>query len=99
MPGKFEGTQDPKVAQYLWELSLMGVLDDEIGRTDEASHWYGLLLIDREELPHFDEIETPELGDSYIISCDNYGFVTYEEFPNEMAARQTWKEIRLETSK
>ena len=81
-PGKFEGNMSHKTAELLYEISMNGNNDKEIGG---EMGWYGLLL------------NTGIPGAEYaIISEDNDGFFSYRPFDNEEEARKDWTEIEEE---
>lgn len=80
MPGKFEGAIDEQIAEELYDLSLEGGADEEMGDVQEVGHFF-MLFTDMEEYG----------GKSFILCEDNFGFVDYDEFDTAEAAEKAWK--------
>jgi len=78
VPGKFEGNADEALAERLYDVTMDGGQDDEIGTVDELG-WYGLIL----------DFE----GKSYVVEQDTYGFFTYSEFDSADAARTAFGQV------
>lgn len=83
-PGKFEGNECGELASRLWEASLDGA-DEECGESGTTG-WYGLLV-------GLDTNDDPALPRFAIVSEDSQGFVSYETFPTEEEARETFDAI------
>ena len=79
MLGKFEGNGDEKLAELLYEASLNGELDEEIGSVDELG-WYGR-FIDRVDLLY------------YILTEDSQGFFSYQQYATLPELNVAWDEI------
>lgn len=82
-PGKFEACEDQALAERLWNITLDGGHESELGSVDEWG-WYALV----------GDTETPGF---YILKCDSDGFVTIEHGPVEMhTADRLWKSYEKE---
>ena len=68
-----------QLAELLYEASLNGELDEEIGSVDELG-WYGR-FIDRVDLFY------------YILNEDSQGFFSYEQYPTLPSLNEAWEEI------
>jgi hypothetical protein len=82
-PGKFEACNDQILGEYLHGLSLDGCLDNELGDVEDFG-WYGLL------------IDIGENKKSYIISEDNNGFFTYQEYLDREVCIENWQKLENE---
>jgi hypothetical protein len=78
VPGKFEGNADEALAERLYDVTMDGGQDDEIGTVDELG-WYGLIL-------GFE-------GKSYVVEQDTYGFFGYTEYDSPEAARTAFGQV------
>jgi hypothetical protein len=79
--GKFAGCADADVAEALYDMTLEGGANEEIGSVQELG-WYGLLIdTGVQGVPHA------------IVNEDSDGFFTYQEFQTEDAARRRWSRI------
>jgi hypothetical protein len=78
--GKFEGNDDQDLGEALYEITLDGNCDDDLGES-ESFGWYGLIL-------EYDN------GKSYIVSEDSQGFFDYQEYETTDAAKKHWAKIQ-----
>lgn len=79
MPGKFEGNVDEELAERLYDATLEGGCDEEIGSVHELG-WYGR-FIDR-------------VGQYYyILFEDSDGFFEYFQFDSLVELNQAWAEV------
>lgn len=83
MPGKFERNSDPKLAEYLYGLTLEGRQDAEAGDVNQYGFWVALLL------------NVPGKGrmQSYTLTESDTGFVFYCVHSTVTAAKDTWQRI------
>jgi len=77
-PGKFEGTPDQDLGERLYDSSLEGGTDDQVGSVGDLG-WYGL----------FTDFE----GRHFIVNEDENGFFGYEEFDSAEDANRTFAQI------
>lgn len=91
--------------EYVWNVSLEGGCDAEIGSVTENGHWYGLMRdghsIFRDHDPFcepLNEAEREQLKNSagVILTEDSYGFVRIEYFDEEAALNAAWSEIEFD---
>lgn len=78
MPGKFERCESEKLALDLYEASLEGGCDDEVGAVTEMG-WFGLMLDFRLR--------------SYVLSEDTHGFFDYDEYDDPEDAQRAFARI------
>jgi hypothetical protein len=99
--GKFEGNESLEVSEYLYETTMNGLVDDEIGDV-ESFGWHALVTGIDDDLDLLDVItgnipdNLVDLKPAYIVSEDNNGFFTYGEFESSDEARAEWKDITQE---
>ena len=79
MPGKFEGNADEELAERLYDATLEGMCDEEIGSSQELG-WFGR-FIDRPG-PFY-----------YILSEDSNGFFDYNQYDTLPELNKDWEEI------
>lgn len=89
-PGKFEGSANPGLADHLYEITMDGMCDEELGDVDGFG-WYGLILPEDSPLPLAATAQT-----SYIVSEDSQGFFDYEEYATPALARKAWAKLEAE---
>jgi hypothetical protein len=83
MFGKFEGNADQDLAEFLYELSMVGC-DEDLGEVDSFG-WYGLLI----------HVYGKGKMKSYIVHEDSYGFFDYTEY-NKESALTAWAKLEAE---
>ena len=79
MPGKFEGNENEALAEKLYEFTLDGQCDREIGSVDELG-WYGVLIDE-----HFKAY--------WIVDEDSNGFFSYTQYDTLFQLNKAWVEI------
>ena len=78
------------------QVAMDGVAEEEYGSCQEEGFWSALIITDKmiycDELGRqVDEVDVkPLIG---IIEETNQGFVDYELFPTEKAARDKWEDL------
>jgi hypothetical protein len=82
-PGKYEGCMDQELGARLYEMTLDGAHDEEMGDVDTYG-WYGLILGDGPD------------DESYIVTTDSAGFFDYTAFPTPNDALDAWAAIEAE---
>lgn len=83
--GKFEAASDPVLAKRLYDITLDGGHESEVGSVDEMG-WFAL-------------VGDSATAGFYIIKQDNDGFVTIEHGPVEMhTADRLWRSYEEELS-
>jgi hypothetical protein len=92
MPGKFEGNEDERVAEILYDSTMEGGQDEESGDIQETGIWSALIR-GIEVRPG----DTPEIQDGfpggYIVQEDEQGFFTYTEFDSDEKLEESWNYI------
>ena len=75
------------------DVAMDGGTTEEYGSCQEEGFWAGLIITDKTiylgEWPDFTDDIRPLIG---IIEETDQGFVDYELFPTEKAARDNWEE-------
>lgn len=83
-PGKFEGCENEDIGKKLYEITLDGGPDAELGEVDGFG-WYGLIAdTGIPEAPHV------------IVWEDNNGFFDYRAYESEQEARERWEALEDE---
>lgn len=80
-PGKFEASGP--LGEKLYELSLDGGLEDELGDNSMGETWYGLLLDTGLACAPF-----------AILSEDSQGFVEYGAYDTKEKVMRDWERIQ-----
>lgn len=86
-PGKFEGADNIEFAKALHELTMDGMVDDEVGDVN-AFGWFGLIYLDGFDIK---EDGKPIVG--VIVSEDENGFFTYHSYHTDKELVDDWDEI------
>jgi hypothetical protein len=88
-PGKFEGNEDQDVAEVLYDATMNGMQDEEVGDVSETGMWSGIF--------RGVEVRDGELQDGfpggYIVQEDEQGFFTYTEFDDDEELEKSWEWI------
>ena len=91
---------DLEIDAYLYEVSLNGGADEEIGDSTEGAGWYGLMrapLVDEERVKEYgltdEEVSFLKSKAGAIIFEDTTGLVTVEYFDNPHELEAVWDEI------
>jgi hypothetical protein len=88
-PGKFEGNEDQDVAEILYDATMNGMQDEEVGDVSETGMWSGIF--------RGVEVRDGELQDGfsggYIVQEDEQGFFTYTEFEDDEELEKSWEWI------
>jgi hypothetical protein len=88
-PGKFEGNEDQDVAEILYDATMNGMQDEEVGDVQETGMWSGIF--------RGVEVRDGELQDGfpggYIVQEDEQGFFTYTEFEDDEELEKSWEWI------
>lgn len=74
-PGKFEGCADERLGRVLYDISLEGGCNEDLGDVEGGFGWYGLVLSRKR---------------AYIVCEDSNGFFTYDAYPTHTAAQDAW---------
>lgn len=87
-PGKYEGTENQRVAEYLNTLALDGNFEEQYGSVVEPPFiWEALMLIDK---PNAEAFLGEPMDWAYIIWEDEHGFFSYIGFDTEEEARSKY---------
>jgi hypothetical protein len=78
--GKFEACANQELAEKLYDITLDGGCDAELGDVQDFG-WYGLIIEDDK---------------AYIVNENNDGFFTYTEYTSMLAARKAWLNIEAD---
>ena len=84
------------ISEKLNEVCMNGFAEEEYGSCQEEGFWSALIITDKmiycDDLgrPVDEEDVKPLIG---IIEETNQGFVDYELFPTEKAARDKWEDL------
>ena len=97
-PGKFEGGL--VIDEYVYQLSLEGGPDEEVGDVSNVGAWAGLMRAplyreDDEEFQNLTEDEKAFLREQKgaIISEDGQGFVMVTYYRDEKELKQDWEDV------
>jgi hypothetical protein len=92
MPGKFEGNEDERVAEILYDFIMESGQDEESGDIQETGFWSAIFR--GIEVRPDDE---PQIQDGfpggYIVEEDEQGFFTYTEFDSDEELEKSWNSI------
>lgn len=87
MPGKFEGNESEEVAEILYDATLNGMVDEEIGDVQEYGLWTAIF--------RGVKVENGELLDAekggYIVEEDERGFFDYMYFDQNNELEEEWQ--------
>ena len=83
------------ISEQLNDVAMDGFAEEEYGSCQEEGFWAGLVITDK--TIHCDDLGQPVAAEDAkpligIIEETDQGFVDYELFPTERAARDRWED-------
>jgi len=82
------------ISEKLNDVAMNGFAEEEYGSCQEEGFWAGLIITDKTvslgEWPDLTDDIRPLIG---IIEENDQGFVDYELFSTEKAARDKWEDL------
>jgi hypothetical protein len=94
VPGRYEHNRDPQLAALLHEVTVEGWGNDTVGDLDEDGFHASLLIVEPAEQQEVTEAfdRAIPIG-SWIVTEDQQGFVTVDQYPTPQAARHAFDHL------
>jgi hypothetical protein len=94
VPGRYEHNHDPQLAELLHQVTEEGWGNDSVGDLDEDGFHASLLIVEPAEQPELtDAFDHAIPAGSWILTEDQQGFVTVEQYPSSAAARHAFDHL------
>jgi hypothetical protein len=87
VPGRYRQNRDPELAELLHQVTLDGWANDSTGDVDQDGFHASLVIVEPTEQPELtDAFDQPIPAGSWVLTQDEQGFVTLEQYPTPQAA-------------
>jgi hypothetical protein len=94
MPGRYAHNPDPQLAELLHEVTLEGWGNDSVGDVDQDGFHASLLIIEPAEQSELTDAFDHDIPvGNWIVTEDQQGFVSLEQYPSPQAARQAFTQL------
>jgi hypothetical protein len=94
VPGRYGHNPDPQLAELLHQVTLDGWGNDSVGDVDQDGFYASLLIVEPAEQSELTDAfdQTIPVG-NWIVTEDQQGFVTLDQYPTPQAARQAFTDL------
>jgi hypothetical protein len=94
VPGRYGHNPDPQLAELLHQVTLEGWGNDSVGDVDQDGFYASLLIVEPAEQSELTDAfdQTIPVG-NWIVTEDQQGFVTLDQYPTPQAARQAFTDL------
>jgi hypothetical protein len=94
VPGRYERNRDPQLAALLHHVTKEGWGNDSVGNLNEDGLHASLLIVEPAEWQEFTEAFDRDIpAGSWIVTEDQQGFVTVDQYPTPAAARHAFDHL------
>jgi hypothetical protein len=96
VPGKYEYNPDPALAELLHTVTLEGWGNDSVGDVDQDSFHASLLIVEPAEQAELTDAFDRQIPvGNFIVTEDEHGFVTIDEYPTPHRARYAFNSLSV----
>jgi hypothetical protein len=94
VPGRYGHNPDPQLAELLHQVTLEGWGNDSVGDVDQDGFYASLLIVEPAEQSELTDAfgQTIPVG-NWIVTEDQQGFVTLDQYSTPQAARQAFTDL------
>jgi hypothetical protein len=94
VPGRYQHNRDPHLAELLHHVTEQGWGNDSVGDLDEDGFYATLLIVEPAERQEVTEaFDRPIPAGNWILTQDQQGFVTVDQYPTPAAARHAFDHL------